>query len=301
MPRIGEHPGTVSAPIWINQLQDYQSYYGRGSLPGRNDGEDRALRQWVERMRRMAASGLLPLSLVIELARCGINLERQAQKACAAGGQEDLAFRKNLERLKAWMAADSADRQRLGADITYQNSRTDKAARQCYTFLEHMRLKMRQNLLPSEHYFELITLPLLINGGSVAGWLDVSTSLRREALGEELRVADYPKLPKQRVTTELAAREGQWGSLYIAGTGTMNVCITDGEFATIEGYVVNMQDWHRLDMEFAHEPTLVSLPDLGCYGVLTFAQPVSALALLASKQRRVTPAKKNLSGLAARA
>lgn len=267
MERINAYPGTLEASEWLSLLHEYQECAGYGRLPTQQ--EDRALCQWVERMRRMARAGQLPARLALDLARYGIRLGQHAAKAHAANPQAEAAFRKNMARLQVWMDEDRAASRRKAAHISYQNTRADKDARQCYTFLEHMRLKMRQGLLWSEHYWDLVNLPLLINGASVAHWLDAGPSLRKGYFGEELKVDRYPLVGQVRVDAEMAAREGQSGEVYVPGTGVLSVIVEDGELETERGYPVRTTDWRRMLLE-PGEPTLVSLPDLGRYGVLSF-------------------------------
>ena len=272
MEHIDEHPGTLSVSEWLEELNNFQQEAGRGALPTQQEG--RPLCQWVERMRRMAHAGLLPTSLAIDLARHGIRLAQDVERGQATNSQADAAFRKNMTRLKGWMDADCRVSQRKAARLTYVGSRTERTARQCYTFMEHMRLKMRQGLLTSDHYWDLVNLPLLINGGSVSNWLDVGPSQRRQALGEELKVDEFQRVNDVRLDAELVVRKGDRGEVYVAGAGTLLVVVSDGGLETPEGYAVRTSDWRRLFLEDPGEPTLVFLPDMDRHGVLSFQRPL---------------------------
>ncbi len=274
MERINAYPGTIDASEWLDRLHEHQEFAGYGTLPTQQ--EDRSLCQWVERMRRLASAGQLPAPLALKLANRGIHLGQQEGKAHAANAQAEAAFRKNMARLQVWMDEDRATSRRKAAHISYQNTRSGKDARQCYTFLEHMRLKMRQGLLWSEHYWDLVNLPLLINGASVAAWLDAGPSLRKGYFGEELKVDRYAAVGQVRMDAYMAVREGHPGEVYVPGTGILSVVVKDGELVTGDGYPVRTADWRRRDRE--DEAALVFLPDLGRYGVLSFYRRLQELS-----------------------
>ena len=272
MERINEHPGTLSASEWLGELHQHQADAGYGALPTQREG--RPLCQWVERMRRMAHAGHLPTSLALELARHGIHLLQAADKGKASNAQAEAAFRKNLAHLSQWIEQDCRANQRKVAQITYVGSRKG-GARQIYTFLEHMRLKMRQGLLSNDHFWELLGLPIVINGGSISQWLNVTGSLRKEYLGPEIDVAKFAPLRPSRVNSELAVMDGELGEVYVAGSGTMSVVVRDGKIETREGFSardgfsLEITEWRRDAARGYGDPTLVFLDDMKCYGVLS--------------------------------
>lgn len=267
MERIDEHPGTLSASEWLGELHEHQEEAGYGTLPTQREG--RPLCQWVERMRRMAHAGHLPTLLAIELARHGIRLVQMADKGKAANAQSEAAFRKNMDRVAWWIEQDRRTSGRKLAQITYVGTRNGRAARQVYTFLEHMRLKMRQGLLSNDHYWDLLGLPLTINGGSVAQWLNTGESLRKEYLGPELDVAKFAPLRQSRIDSELAVLNGERGEVYVAGSGTMSIVVSDGKIETHDGFTLEVTEWRRDAARGYGDPTLVFLEDMQCHGVLS--------------------------------
>lgn len=175
------HPGTRSADDWLMRLADFQECEGWGAIPQKADDCDYPLRQWIERMRRMANAGRVSISLAMHLARFGILLRQDTEKQRAAGRQAEAAFDRNMQALREWMRT-KAGWMRGEVDITYAETRTDWQCRKCYTFLEHMRLKLNQSLLPDRHLGELLRLPLRVNGQAIGSWLDEKHALRDEAM-----------------------------------------------------------------------------------------------------------------------
>lgn len=268
MERINDYPGTLSADEWLAELHEHQQQCGYGTLPTQHEG--RPLCQWVERMRRMAHAGLLPTHLALELARHGIRLVQEVGKAKAASAQSEAAFRKNMERLAWWIEQDRRTSGRKVAQITYVGTRNGHFARQVYTFLEHMRLKMRQGLLSNDHYWELLGLPITINGGSISQWLNVTESLRKEYLGPELDVALFAPLRESRVKSEMSVMNGERGEVYIAGSGATSIVVSNGKIETHDGFTLGITEWRRDAARGFGDPTLVFIEDMGCHCVLSF-------------------------------
>ena len=156
-------PGTRSATDWLRDLRSYQAVCGFGEVPPKTHEPFGPLSQWVQRMRRYADSGNLPFEIAAELAVMGVPLELDRTKQKTATTQEDNAFERNLAQLQDWIRAEVTP----VANLTYRESREDTMARQCYTFLEHMRLKLRQGVLKAEHLKTLRALALQINGASI--------------------------------------------------------------------------------------------------------------------------------------
>lgn len=266
MERINDYPGTISASEWLDELHEHQEVSGYGSLPTQREG--RPLCQWVERMRRMAHAGLLPTHLALELARHGIRLVQNGDKGKSANAQAEAAFRKNMNLLSSWIEQDCRASQRKVAQITYVGTRNGSASRRAYTFLEHMRLKMRQGLLSNDHYWELLGLPITINGGSVSQWLNVTGSVRKESLGSEINTAQFALLRQSRISSELSVMEGERGEVYVAGSGTTSIVVNDGKIETHDGFTFEVTEWRRDATRGYGDPTLVFLDDMKCYGVL---------------------------------
>ena len=111
-------------------------------------------------MRRFADCGSLPFDVAANLALLGvpIELDQTAQKRASA--QEDIAFERNLAQLQDWIRAEVTP----VADLTYLGSRGDVMAARCYTFLEHMRLKLRQGVLTPNHLQTLQRVAMRVNG-----------------------------------------------------------------------------------------------------------------------------------------
>ena len=104
----------------------------------------------------------------------GVPLEIDRDKQSRTLAQEESAFARNLALLRDWMRATGTPI----VDLTYLGSRHDDQARKCYTFLEHMRLKLKQGVLREEHKETLCALALRINGTSIADWILPKKSLR---------------------------------------------------------------------------------------------------------------------------
>ncbi len=167
-------PGTRPAHDWLTDLRRYQDVCGFGQVPPKTHEPFGPLAQWVQRMRRCADSGGLPFDVAANLALLGvpIELDRTAQKRASA--QEDISFERNLAQLQDWIRAEVTP----VADLTYLDSRDDDMARRCYTFLEHMRLKLRQGVLPPDHLQTLQRVAIRVNGVALKKWLVPHGSLR---------------------------------------------------------------------------------------------------------------------------
>ncbi len=214
-------PGTRSARDWLRDLRSYQAVCGFGEVPPKTHEPFGPLAQWVQRMRRYADSGKLPFEIAAELAVMGVPLELDRAKQKTAATQEDNSFERNLAQLQDWIRAEVTP----VANLTYLESREDTMARQCYTFLEHMRLKRRQGVLKPDHLKTLRALALQINGASIKDWLAPNESLRdiekMAAQGEDLCPLPWTTMGAAAVAAwlERAAREQWRPAVYVPGLG----------------------------------------------------------------------------------
>ena len=214
-------PGTRSVNDWLHDLQSYQTVCGFGEVPPKTHEPFGPLAQWVQRMRRYADSGQLPFEIAVELAVMGVPLELDRAKQKMATTQEDNAFERNLAQLQDWIRAEVTP----VANLTYRESREDTMARQCYTFLEHMRLKLRQGVLKAEHLKTLRALALKINGATIKEWLTPTESLRdiekMVTQGDGRRRLPWTAMDRATVVAwlERAARENWRLAVYVPGRG----------------------------------------------------------------------------------
>lgn len=223
---LWENGGTLPIGTWFAALDAYQRICGHGSVPPKSHDPMGPLSQWIQRMRRQARSGQLPIAVVWALANRGVSPAIDEVNRGRTGNQEEATFQRNLRNLKRWMRHAAVDG---WANLDYRSSRTVLQARQAYTFLEHMRLKLRQSLLRDEHMATLEALALRVNGECVGDWLNATESLRDVSKtmtakdSELLGIDTWVVLDRQTVRDHLERMRSRVWHLYVPRTGFVRV------------------------------------------------------------------------------
>jgi hypothetical protein len=160
----------------LADLEDYRDAAGDDdAFPSKHDPEPRfaAFNQWLYRMRKALNGGNISAEVIEVLEEHGIPMARTPFKERVVAPLAEAHFQRNLAALKSVLGPRIRDRR-----ITYGESLKSEPLRVAYRFLEHLKLKNRQGILPKRHLEAIESLDFQVNDQSIRDFLTPTRSLR---------------------------------------------------------------------------------------------------------------------------